>query len=262
VTGPAQEDRTVGEGLPDHGLVHDHAATDLAATDLSDEGRPTPADPAIPGIDAETVEEVVRAKLSQALGGRRGMVEGAVPTIGFTSTYLLSHELRLSLGVGVGLAVVLLVVRLVQRSSVQFVVNSLVGIGIAAVFASRSGKAEDVFLPGILYNAGYAVVLTLSILVRWPLVGFMIGSVTGDVTEWRRDPGIVKLCSRLTWVLVAPCAVRVAVQLPLYWAGQVGWLGVSKIALGWPLQVAALAGMVYLLARGRTPLRSGDVRPA
>jgi len=34
----------------------------------------------------------------------------------------------------------------------------------------------------------------------------------------------------------------------------VGWLGVSKIALGWPLQVAALAAMAYLLARGRTPM--------
>ena len=29
-----------------------------------------------------TVEEVVRHRLSEALGGRRGMVEGAVPTIG------------------------------------------------------------------------------------------------------------------------------------------------------------------------------------
>jgi hypothetical protein len=257
VTGPAQEDRTAGRGVPVHDLPD---AADLA--DLSDEAQPGPASPALPAIDAQTVEEVVRAKLSQALGGRRGMVEGAVPTIGFTSTYLLSHQLRLSLGVGIALAVVLLVVRVVQRSSVQFVVNSLVGIGIAAIFAARSGKAEDVFLPGIVYNAVYAVGLTLSILVRWPLVGFMIGSVTGDVTEWRRDPGIVKLCSRLTWVLVAPCALRVAVQLPLYLAGKVGWLGVSKIALGWPLQVAALAFMVYLLARGRTPLQSDDVRPA
>jgi hypothetical protein len=256
VTGPAQEDRTAGAVIPHHDL------DDLA--DLSDDGRPGPAEPALPAVDAHTVEEVVRAKLSQALGGRRGMIEGAGPTIGFTSTFVLSDELRLSLGVGIALAVVLLVVRVVQRSSVQFVVNSLVGIGIAAAFASRSGRAEDVFLPGILYNAGYAVGLTLSILVRWPLVGFMIGSVTGEVTEWRRDPGIVRLCSRLTWVLVAPCALRVAVQLPLYLAGQVGWLGVAKIALGWPLQVAALAFMVYLLARGRTPLpdEQPDVRPA
>ena len=57
------------------------------------------------------------------------MVEGAVPTLGFTLTYLLTHELRLGADVGIGLAVALLVVRVVQRQPVQFVVNSLVGIG-------------------------------------------------------------------------------------------------------------------------------------
>jgi hypothetical protein len=205
-------------------------------------------------VDARTVEDVVRSQLSKALGGRRGMFEGALPTLAFTLTYLPTRELRLALGVGIGIAVALLVVRVVQRQPVQFVVNSLVGIGVAAIFASRSGKAEDVFLPGIIYNAVYTVVLTLSILARWPLVGIMIGSVTGDLTAWRNDPGVVKLCSRLTWVLVLPCAARVAVQYPLYLAGEVGWLGASKIALGWPLQVAALAAMVWLLARGHTPL--------
>ena len=59
---------------------------------------------------------------------------------------------------GISLAVALLAVRLVQRQSVQFVVNSLVGIAIAAVFASRTGHAKDVFLPGILWNTAYAVV--------------------------------------------------------------------------------------------------------
>ncbi len=209
--------------------------------------------PAAP-VDVATVEEVVRHRLSVALGGRRGMVEGAVPTLGFTVTYLATDELRSGLYVGVGLAVALLVVRVVQRQSVQFVVNSLVGIAIAAVFASRTGKAEDVFLPGIVYNAGYAVAMVLSVLVRWPLVGLMIASVTGDLTAWRRDPAIVRLCSRLTWILALPCALRVAVQYPLYLAGEVGWLGVTKIVLGWPLQLAALAAMAWLLARGRTPL--------
>lgn len=216
---------------------------------------PGPARPADAAqVDAHTVEEVVRGKLAEALGGRRGMVESALPTIGFTLTYITTHDLRTSLTVGITVAVVLLVARLVARQPVQFVVNSLVGIAIAAVFAARSGKAEDVFLPGIIYNAVYAVLLTLSVLVRWPLVGVMIGSVTGDLSSWRQDPGVVKLCSRLTWLLVLPCAVRVAVQYPLYLAGEVGWLGASKIALGWPLQVAALAAMAWVLARGRTPL--------
>jgi hypothetical protein len=215
---------------------------------------PSGATAAAVPVDFATVEEVVRHRLSVALGGRRGMVEGAVPTLGFTVTYLIGHNLRLGLSVGIGLAVVLLAVRLVQRQSVQFVVNSLVGIAIAAVFASRTGKAEDVFLPGIVYNAGYAAAMVLSVLVRWPLVGLMIASVTGDVTAWRRDPAIVRLCTRLTLILALPCLLRVAVQYPLYLAGAVGWLGVTKIALGWPLQVAALAAMAWLLARGRTPL--------
>ncbi len=205
-------------------------------------------------VDALTVEEVIRHKLSEALGGKRGMAEGAIPTLGFTLTYILSKELKLALAVGAALAVAALVVRIVQKQPVQFVVNAMVGIAIAAVFALRSGKAEDVFLPGIIYNAAYAVLMTVSILVRWPVVGLMIGSVTGDLSGWRSNPGIVKLCSRLTWLLVLPCAIRVAVQYPLYLAGEVGWLGATKIALGWPLQIAALSAMAVLLARGRTPL--------
>jgi hypothetical protein len=205
-------------------------------------------------VDAQTVEEVIRHQLSQALGGKRGMAEGAIPTVGFTLAYVLSNELKLALGVGGALAVLALVIRIVQKQPVQFVVNAMVGIAIAAVFALRSGKAEDVFLPGIIYNAAYAAVMTLSVLARWPVVGLMIGSLTGDLAGWRQDPGIVRLCSRLTWLLVLPCAIRVAVQYPLYLAGEVGWLGATKIALGWPLQIAALSAMALLLARGRTPL--------
>jgi hypothetical protein len=202
----------------------------------------------------DTVEEAVRAQLSKALGGARGVVEAAIPTIGFTVSWIVTKELKLSLGIGAGLAVLLLVIRLAQRSTVQFVLNSIFGIAIAALFALRSGKAEDAFLPGILYNAGYAAAMLLSIVVRWPLVGFIIGSVTGDPTAWHRDRETVRLCSRLTWLLLIPCLIRVAVQYPLYLAGHVAWLGAAKVALGWPLQVAALAAMVWLLARGRTPL--------
>jgi len=207
---------------------------------------------------ADTVEAVVRGQLANALGGRRGIGESAIPTVGFTGTYVATHDVQLALVVGAVSAVVLLLVRLMQRTPPQYVLNSIVGIAIAAVFVLRSGRAEDAFLPGIIYNAAYAGLLTLSIALRWPVLGFLIGSVTADPTGWRRDPAIVRLCSRLTWLLVVPCAVRVIVQYPLWAAGAVGWLGASKIALGWPLQIAALFAMVWLLARGRTPLASAE----
>lgn len=210
----------------------------------------------------QTVEAAVRTQLSKALGGLRGTAESAVPTVAFTLTWLLAHDLRLAVGLSVGSAVLLLAVRLAQRSTTQFVLNSLFGIGIAAFFALRSGKAEDAFLPGILYNAGYSVAMIFSIIVRWPVVGFIIGSVTGDPTAWRENPAVVRLCSKLTWLLVLPCVLRVLVQYPLYLAGQVGWLGTAKIALGWPLQLASFAAMVWVLTRGRTPMQEPFAAPA
>ncbi|MBB4936025.1 hypothetical protein FHR32_000330 [Streptosporangium album] len=206
----------------------------------------------------DTVEAAIRVQLAKALGGVRGIVEAAVPTIAFTVMWIVTSDLKTSLIVSISAAVVLLIVRLLQRSTPQFVLNSLVGIGVGAFFASRTGEARAVYLPGILYNAAYSVAMLLSIVTRWPVVGFMIGSVTGDPTGWRADPAVVRLCSRLTWMLLIPCVVRVAVQLPVYLIGgndAVAELGILKIVMGWPLQVAGLAAMVWLLSRGRTPVR-------
>lgn len=201
-----------------------------------------------------TVEQVVRQRLAEAFGGARGIVEAAVPTITFTLCYLTTRELRMSLIIASALTAVLLIVRVVQRSNPQFVINALVGIGIAALFASRSGEARDVFLPGIIYNAGYAVVLVATVVIGWPAIGVMIGALVGDLTGWRRDPGMRKLCNRLTLLFALPCVLRVLVQYPLYLSDQIGWLGTSKVVMGWPLQIATLAAMVWLLSRNSTPV--------
>lgn len=233
----------------------DDASPDASPDDSPDTGKP-PA-------NVDTVEALVRKQLSTALGGPRGVIEAAVPTAAFTLCYVITDELKTALIVAAGLAAIALVVRLVQRSTVQFVMNAAFGIGIGAAFALRAGGGEDsddgalaYFLPGILYNTAYGAVLLLTVLIRWPLVGFMVGAVTGDPTGWRNDPAMVKLCSRLTLLLALPCVLRVLVQYPLYEAGEVGLLGTAKVVMGWPLQVAALAAMAALLARGRTPLAS------
>ena len=205
-------------------------------------------------VSHQTVEALVRQQLSDALGGRRGMLEGALPTLGFTVSWILTHELKMSLAIGGGLALALLVARLAQRQPLRYVCFALAGIGIAAVFALRSGRAEDAFLPSIFWNAGYFVILAGSVVLRWPVVGFMLGSVTGDPTSWRSNDDIVRLCSLLTLILAAPCLLRVVVYYPLWASHQAGWLGASKLALGWPLQLGVLALMVWVLSRDRTPL--------
>jgi hypothetical protein len=207
----------------------------------------------------ETVEELLRDKLSEAIGGWRGAVESALPTLAFALTWSRDQNLRTALvvsGVCVG---VLLIIRLIQRQDPRFIAYAAVGVGISAFFALRSGKAEDAFLPGMLQNAGLLLLLLVTNLARWPLFGFVVGvaepeAFAKDPAWWRRHPGIVTVSARLAWVLIALNVVRLAVMVPLYLAEQVGALGVAKVVLGWPAYILAVTAMGAILLRGHTPI--------
>ncbi|MDF2143585.1 DUF3159 domain-containing protein [Knoellia sp. p5-6-4] len=206
---------------------------------------------------APTVEEVIRHRLSTALGGWRGSIESALPMVAFVVVWTWQKDIMTAVVTAGVLTAVLAVVAVVQRQSLQFILSAVFATAIAAFFALRSGRAEDAFLPGILTSAAWGVGTLVSVLVRWPVVGFMVGvgdpRMAEDPFAWRRDPGLVRVCQRLTMVLVALYAVRVAIMLPLYFAGQVAWLGVAKVALGWPAWVVAVAVMGWMLLRGQTP---------
>lgn len=216
---------------------------------------------------AHTVEELIRHRLSYALGGWRGSLETALPTIAFIGVWSWRQDLRAAVWTAVAVAVVLAVLRIVQRSSLQHVFGAVIATGLAAFFAMRSGKAEDAFLPGMLISGAYLVGTLVSILVKWPVVGFLVGAGNPRVAEdpfgWRRDSGMVRVCSRLTWVLVALYIVRLSIQIPLYLAGEVAALGVAKIVLGWPLWLGGVAVMGWLLVRGNTPqqLDPAQIKP-
>lgn len=207
----------------------------------------------------DTVEELLRDKLSDAIGGWRGAVETAIPVLAFTIAWMVTQDLRTTLLVAGGCVVLLLLLRLVQRQDPKFIAYAAVGVGISAFFALRSGKAEDAFLPGMLQNAGLLVLFLVTNLTRWPLFGFVVGiaepeAFAKDPSWWRKHAGIVTVAARLTWVLVALNVVRLAIMVPLYLAEQVAALGVAKVALGFPAYLVAITAMGAILMRGRTPI--------
>lgn len=222
-------------------------------------------------VSVDTVEALVRAQMATALGGRRGMIEAGIPGILFTILWLTTKDLRAALIVSLGAAALALVARLVQRSTVQYVLNAFFAIGIGWVFvriaASSGGSESDqalaFFLPGILVSLGYTIVMGLSCLAGWPFIGFMLGSVTGDPTAWHEDRQVVQLCTRLTWVFLVPGAIGVLLQGPVW---LLGWsdvidvdlavllLGILRLGLGWPLRIGAWGAMIWLLARDATPI--------
>ena len=153
-----------------------------------------------------------------------------------------------------GTAILLAVIRLVQRQSIKYVVQAVIPTAIAVLIATRTGRAQDVFLPGILYNGALAVISLLTVAIRKPLVGFIIGAAVGDPTGWTRDRGLVKMTSKLTLVLAVPYVARFVIQLPLFLAGQVVLLGIAKVVLGWPMLIGALTVIGFMLSKGKTPM--------
>jgi hypothetical protein len=214
------------------------------------------------GVHAPTVEAVIRHRLSAALGGWRGSIEAAVPTVAFVLVWTWRHDAKVALIAAGAVTLVLAVARLIQRQSLQFVLSAALATGVAAFFVLRSGRAEDAFLPSLLKSTAFGAGALLSVVVRWPVVGFMVAAgdphMAEDPFAWRRDLGVVRVCQRLTMVLVGLYAVRLAVMLPLYLAGKVAWLGVASVVLGWPLWLAAVAVMGSMLLRGNTPQQLPD----
>lgn len=197
-----------------------------------------PKDPAgTSGVDALGVD---RAMLDQAIGGWRGMVDSGLPAAVFVVAYLVSsQQLRPSVIAALVSGAVIAVVRLARRESLQQVVAGFFGVAISAFVATRTGKAENYFLIGILINVGYMLAYAVSCLVRWPLLGVVVGYVRGDATGWRQDPRQYRAYATASWIWVAMFGLRLVIQLPMYFAGAVGMLGVAKLVLGWPLFLLA-----------------------
>ena len=187
--------------------------------------------------------------IAESLGGRLGIVESGLPAVAFVAAYTASgQDATLSAVVALGIGVALALARLARRQTVRFALSGLAGVALAAFIVSRTGRAEDFFLPGLLMNAGYALAYLISIAVGWPLLGVFVGAITGQGMAWRDDPVQQRAYSRASWIWVAMFLLRLAVQLPLYLAGAVVALGVARVAMGAPL-FAIAAWLSWLLLR-------------
>lgn len=204
-----------------------------------------------PQEEFETTEDVRQEALilERAIGGWRGIIDSGVPTVVFVTAYLITgQDLVPALVAAIGAGLVIVVWRVIRHEPLQQVFAGFAGVLVSAAFAKFTGKAENYFLPGFLQNLGYGLAFLISIIVRWPLLGIAMGYLTGDGTKWRKDPQLRRVYAAASWIWVGLFFGRLAVQLPLYFAGAIGALGVVKIVMGVPLYIAAAYFTYRLLA--------------
>lgn len=192
---------------------------------------------------------------ADAVGGVRGLVESTMPGLVFVVVYVVTHALTPSLLASLGVALLAVVLRLVQRTPVTQAFSGVLGVGIGVAWAWWSGRAQDFFAGGLLANAGYLVAMVVSIIAGWPAVGAVVALMRGEDMTWRTDPERANERRRFvwaTWVMAAVFALRLAVQVPLYLAGEdaVAALGTAKLAMGLPLFALGL-WVTWLLVGSR-----------
>ncbi|QWT23408.1 DUF3159 domain-containing protein [Subtercola sp. PAMC28395] len=186
--------------------------------------------------------------LLRAMGGARGLIESILPGLAFLVIYTFTKDLTPSVIAPVAVSLVFILARAVTRSAVMPAVVGLLGVAVSAALALFTGRAEDNFLPGLVINAVSLVVLLGSIAARWPLIGLIVGVLTGDATGWKSDPAKFRVVLIATWCWVGLFGIRLGVELPLYLAGNAEALGSMKLLLGIPLY-AGMLWVTWLLVR-------------
>lgn len=158
--------------------------------------------------------------------------------------------------VAVGVSIGLIVLRKIRREPIQPAVSGLLGVVVASLIAFYTGSAEGYFLPGIWMSLVAAVVFTISIVVRRPLVGVIWNALTsaGVPQAWRTDKVALRAFDVATAAFVAVFAARYVIQDLLYDAGSAGWLAFARIAMGYPLLALALLVTYWAVRRARRRL--------
>jgi uncharacterized protein DUF3159 len=205
--------------------------------------------------DRDEVLPTFSEQVSQQLGGVRGMVESSIPVIAFVLVNIV-WSLKPALIVAVVTALLIAGYRLSRRQSVRHAINGMVGIGIGALIAWKTGSPKDFYLPGILLSLGYGVAMLASVALRYPLVGWL-WSVVADrgATRWRELPALRRTFAWLTVLWAATYLAKVVVNLLVYFAAglsddqKASILGIMRIVLGFPPYALLLALTVWAVRR-------------
>lgn len=187
--------------------------------------------------------------ISNAIGGWQGILDTSLATTVFLIAFVVTdNNLRSSVIAALVAGIALALLRLLQRRTLQQVMSGFLGLALSAWFASRTGKSENFFLLGIIQNAAYFSACLISLLVRRPLIGYMIESFKGANADWKSVHTRGHKYAAATWIWVGIFGLRLVVTVPLYLAEKTAWLASAKLVLGTPLYALGVY-VTYLVVR-------------
>ncbi|WP_167142315.1 DUF3159 domain-containing protein [Canibacter zhoujuaniae] len=180
-------------------------------------------------------EEATANSVVTSMGGVRGLIESAAPGIIFLIIFTLTQKAVWAALISLALSFALVLVRAFRRENPLPALYGAAAVGICTLLVLFTGKGTTYYVPGFWINTLWAIVIIVSLAVRWPLLGIITGALTGSLTAWRDSKPLRRTAWVFTFAWLGLFIARLAVQLPLYFAGHVEALGLSRIVMGLPL---------------------------
>jgi hypothetical protein len=232
------------------------------------DGQEPPEEPRTGLARAGDASPLTARGMLDAIGGPLGIVESVLPPLVFVVYYqvvaISSAPKAVDRPALIPIVVAPLVLsalfalyRIVRRQKPGGAISGAALVAVSAVLVLVTGDANSNYVPGFFINAVYGLVFLVSVLIRRPLVGVVTGLLTSD-SGWGSEPVRRRAATWLSLLWVALFAVRLAVELPLYFAGdEVVELGIARIVTGLPLYAIVLIVTVLVVqAMRRRPSAS------
>ena len=167
------------------------------------------------------------------LRDKRAIVDTGLGPVAFVAAYAI-WDLNTAIYVAIGISVVLMIERLARRKSVVNAVGGVIGTGIAAFIAHRTGRAEAFFVPRMLIQLGYGIVFAGSVAIRRPVVGFIVAALYRAEPGWWKLPPVKRAMSEVTIAWSALFFLRGTIYAILIYLAKPGGLAAASLGLGWP----------------------------
>ena len=171
----------------------------------------------------------------EAVGGIRGIFETLLPAVLYLATFIITQDARLSVIAPAVIALIFVVWRLARRDTLVTALSGVIGVAVCVATTLFTGRGEDYFLPGFWINGAWSLAIIVSLVVGWPILGFLVGALHGDFTAWRKHRAVKKAATVASLLWLVMFIFRLAVQLPLYFAEYVAALGIARLVMGTPL---------------------------
>lgn len=197
-----------------------------------------------------------------AIGGVRGVIESILPSFLFLVVFLIvqgrvdldkTQQVVIASLAPVAVALAFIVVRAVTKLPIGPAVSGAVIVAVTAILAITTNNASNNFVLGLWLNAAYLAAIVISVIARRPLIGVVVAYLVGErAAGWRSTPRMLWVLTLATVIWGAMFALRLAIELPLYFADNAAGLGLAKLILGVPLYAVVL-WITWILVRTILP---------